>query len=174
MRYSATKCLFFENIPREFIVWCLFWYIAVILRMICYRADFRLAPSQWEMLLQSYSVSHWLGTNLESALCYIEPYNDGTIFIVHLYSALSIPCGTLSSAGMKCLHKVSFVGSKSGVCSAMWLSYCARYVILDHILTVVHSSFIQCTPNISNIFIKQLTKDAHNSAIGYGLSLGSP
>ena len=33
------------------------------------RADSRLASSQWEMLLQSNAISHWLGTNLESALC---------------------------------------------------------------------------------------------------------
>ena len=36
-----------------------------------YRADFRLAPSQWETSLQSNAVSHWLGANLESALWYI-------------------------------------------------------------------------------------------------------
>ena len=33
-----------------------------------YRADSRLAPSQWETSLQSNAVSHWLGANLESAL----------------------------------------------------------------------------------------------------------
>ena len=32
------------------------------------RADSRLVPSQWETLLQSKAVSHWLGANLESAL----------------------------------------------------------------------------------------------------------
>ena len=32
------------------------------------RADSRYAPSQWETALQSSAVSHWLGTNLESAL----------------------------------------------------------------------------------------------------------
>ena len=32
------------------------------------RVDSRLAPSQWEMSLQSNAVSHWLGTNLESTL----------------------------------------------------------------------------------------------------------
>ena len=40
------------------------------------RTDSRLAPSQWEMLLQSNAVSHWLGTNLESALqnhCWNKP-----------------------------------------------------------------------------------------------------
>ena len=35
-----------------------------------YRADSRLAPSQWETLLQSNAVSHWLGATLESALRY--------------------------------------------------------------------------------------------------------
>ena len=33
-----------------------------------FTADSRLAPSQWEMSLQSNAISHWLGTNLESAL----------------------------------------------------------------------------------------------------------
>ena len=32
------------------------------------RADSRFAPSQWETSLQSDTVSHWLGANLESAL----------------------------------------------------------------------------------------------------------
>ena len=32
------------------------------------RADLRLAPSLWEMSLQSNAVSHWLCANLESAL----------------------------------------------------------------------------------------------------------
>ena len=31
-------------------------------------SDSRLAPSQWEMALQSNTISHWLGANLESAL----------------------------------------------------------------------------------------------------------
>ena len=41
----------------------------VPLKFICNRADSRLAPSQWGMSLQSNAISHWLGTNLESALC---------------------------------------------------------------------------------------------------------
>ena len=32
------------------------------------RADFRFAPTQWEMSLQSNGVSHWLGANLNSVL----------------------------------------------------------------------------------------------------------
>ena len=35
------------------------------------RTDSRLGSSQWEMSLQSYAVSHWLGTKLESALWYM-------------------------------------------------------------------------------------------------------
>ena len=36
-----------------------------------YRADFRFAPSQWEMGLLSNDFSHWLGASLESALMHI-------------------------------------------------------------------------------------------------------
>ena len=39
------------------------------------RADSKLAVSQWETLLQSNAVSHWLGANLESALIII-PWMD--------------------------------------------------------------------------------------------------
>ena len=35
----------------------------------CNRADSRFAPRQWEMALLCNDVSHWLGANLESALC---------------------------------------------------------------------------------------------------------
>ena len=41
------------------------------LRLLCIRADHMFAPSQWETALQSNDVSHWLGANLESALCII-------------------------------------------------------------------------------------------------------
>ena len=37
------------------------------------RADSRLAPSQWQMSLQSNAVSHWLGATLESALILHSP-----------------------------------------------------------------------------------------------------
>ena len=47
--------------PRTATVTCGDWGISD-------RADCRLAPSQWETLLQSNAISHWLGANLESAL----------------------------------------------------------------------------------------------------------
>ena len=34
------------------------------------RADSRLAPSQWEMSVQSNAISHWMGANLESTWIY--------------------------------------------------------------------------------------------------------
>ena len=44
-------------------VWCCCSYQ----KAMTFWADSRFAPSQWEMSLQSNAVSHWLGTNLESA-----------------------------------------------------------------------------------------------------------
>ena len=41
------------------------------------RADSRLAPSQWEMALQCNAISHWLSTNLESALTQLLPLIQG-------------------------------------------------------------------------------------------------
>ena len=40
------------------------------------RADSRFVPNQWEMLLQSNGISHWLGTNLEYALLYVFYINS--------------------------------------------------------------------------------------------------
>ena len=40
-----------------------------------YRADSRLAPSQWEMSLQSNAISHLRGANLESALYMFSDIN---------------------------------------------------------------------------------------------------
>ena len=48
------------------------WMIAIIIiQPISCRADSRLAPSLWQTSLQSNAVSHWLGTNLESALSWL-------------------------------------------------------------------------------------------------------
>ena len=51
-----------------------------------FRADSRLAPSQWETLLQSNTVSHWLGLNLESALKLLWRFATGarTSIRIHL------------------------------------------------------------------------------------------
>ena len=44
------------------------WDYSSVFNKVWNRADSRLAPSQWETLLQGNAVSHWLVANLESAL----------------------------------------------------------------------------------------------------------
>ena len=44
------------------------WQLRNVMVLRYNRADSMLVPRQWEMLLQSNTASHWLGTNLESAL----------------------------------------------------------------------------------------------------------
>ena len=58
---------------RQVIIWTYgdlaYWRIICVTRpRFWVRADSRCAPSQWETSLQSNTVSHWLGVNLESAL----------------------------------------------------------------------------------------------------------
>ena len=69
-----------------------------------YRADSRFAPSQWETALLCNDVSHWLGTNLESAL--------GISLFCALVNWQSRPgqrcmgvlCGFIDMAGQSNLH----------------------------------------------------------------------
>ena len=49
-------------------------YAIIVVRS--YRTASRFAPSQWETLLQSNNVSHWLGANLEWALYYQAILDD--------------------------------------------------------------------------------------------------
>ena len=50
-----------------------------------YRADSSLAPSQWEMSLQSSAISHWLGTNLKSDLAYPDIYTPNLHFVMNCF-----------------------------------------------------------------------------------------
>ena len=64
------------------------WTWNVLLKITCLlqcRADSRFAPSQWETSLQSNAVSHWLGTNPESALA--MPDDEGQAWVRFLSSA---------------------------------------------------------------------------------------
>ena len=63
------------------------------------RADPRFAASQWETVLQSNTVSHWLGANLESALLYHA--QDGIIWkttqlcwnlLIYTHDILQVTC----------------------------------------------------------------------------------
>ena len=57
------------------------------------RADCRLAPSRWETSLQSNTVSHWLGVNLESTLHAKDKYLEHV-----LWNCPSGECHTTSMA----------------------------------------------------------------------------
>ena len=54
------------------------WFVKWLPACVC-RSDSRLAPSQWETLLQSNAVSHWLGTNLESSLKLNQPWDGSAL-----------------------------------------------------------------------------------------------
>ena len=45
-------------------------YVRLIVYVMFSKAGSKLAPSQWATSLQSNTVSHWLGANLESTLCW--------------------------------------------------------------------------------------------------------
>ena len=57
-----------------------------------FRADTRLAPSQWETSLQSNAVSDWLGANLESALTLqnVSLIHPSTTGLVHIWTLSSL------------------------------------------------------------------------------------
>ena len=64
---QPERCLFTHMLKKK-------WFIVIFHKYCCctnmgqFRADSRLAPSQRETSLQSNTVFHWLGANLESAL----------------------------------------------------------------------------------------------------------
>ena len=65
---KSSECDFINHFPDHFISSCLILEILVCQCQCNCRADFRLAPSQWETSLQCNAVSHWLSENLESEL----------------------------------------------------------------------------------------------------------
>ena len=87
----------FGNVP---FLACFQYYAKCCIKVVCnrkYRADSRLAPRQWETLLQSNTTSHWLGTNLESTLkIHYVQYIPTNIQIAHddlmTFSALLALC----------------------------------------------------------------------------------
>ena len=66
-KYSTTVCIDFARYQMLGIE---------CFHVLFYRSDSRFAPSQWETSLQSNTVSHWLGANLESALVSYQTLNE--------------------------------------------------------------------------------------------------
>ena len=86
-----------------------------------YRADSRLAPSQWETALFCNDVSHWLGANLESALCLFHILDSpvtgrGRVMTSYLaysrsftlegWSFLSFLSSPLAAPRLRCLRSI--------------------------------------------------------------------
>ena len=63
--FLLTRPTKFHSFETDYIE---FWWQFYQNQLGVYRADSRLVSSQWETSLQSSAISHWLGTNLESAL----------------------------------------------------------------------------------------------------------
>ena len=53
-------------------------------------ADSKLAPNQWETVLQNNTVSHWLGANLEYALSYNFDFLPAIHFVACSTSSLEV------------------------------------------------------------------------------------
>ena len=85
-----------------------------------YRADSRLAPSQWEMLLQSNAVSHWLGANLW--VYAVSPFSWGTCFT----DTLAMRNATWISSNI--FHDYIFILGY----------YCWKYITNNIFLGVIH------------------------------------
>ena len=85
-QWESIQC-HWPVIPTEW-SWSVYWYshpltrgLGILLALLLshvFRADSRIAPSQWEMSLQGNAVSHWLGANLESALIFIIMHHNCT------------------------------------------------------------------------------------------------
>ena len=75
------------------------------------RADSMFVPSQWETLLQSKAISHWLGENLDSALILcMHPANKKRCYIVML--SLN---GWMHTQMLSALYKAKFINQTSCV-----------------------------------------------------------
>ena len=62
-------------------------YVSFRIHWHCHRADSRIAPcSQWETLLQSNAISHWLGANLESALLSSDNTLSSCMLSIQIFS----------------------------------------------------------------------------------------
>ena len=119
-----------------------------------FRAESRLAPSQWEMSLQSNAISHWLGANLESALdlkicelfSYICSLQTSTTHVWFIFiSDFSMPinlmalCKTAVSPLLMCWRYYSLAWSHQ-----IYFDYIVVYewksTLLEYVLCVAHDT----------------------------------
>ena len=120
------------------------------------RADSRFAPSQRETALHCNNVSHWLGTNLESALCSIFP----EICIVFkpygglVLSILSIPFR--SHQWHWCSHKIALVQAKQY--RGLWVNRLRKSTKnSQHINIEKKYHFVSCNIMRNTVFVSQIS-----------------
>ena len=102
----------------------------IMTSLLCdFRADSRLGPSQWEMSLQSNTVSHWLGANLESALLSCQTIWT-KVFDLEIQSTL--PVNTLRLRQNGCHFQRHFTEWKVWISLKMSLKFAPR-VRIDNI-----------------------------------------
>ena len=110
--------LMWENSSRYFISPQLLWYN---LLHFYDRADSRFAPSQW-----SNAVSHWLGANLELALC------DDVVITCQIWnrncSILYMPFATsvIASLGFKCHMEGRCLTLEPSI---KWPALCTQHIL---------------------------------------------
>ena len=110
-----------------------------------YRADSRLASSQWETSLQSNAVSHWLDTNLESALRVCFRFS-GVVWFVIIPSHNKVVGGILVSLSPSVYSSVRPSVRLSRVLPASHVRSVAPTVLVGAIsyLYILPSNFRRC------------------------------
>ena len=88
---NSSSLSWFANGVSNFIKYhfCVKCYISCCPASMCNRADSRFAASQWEISLQSNTISHWLGANLQSALC--NGCSHSVVYVSQVKMSLTTP-----------------------------------------------------------------------------------
>ena len=118
-----------------------------LLGVIYFRADSRLAPSQWETALRSNAVSHWLAANLESALYFTNSHTPNLSSIGSVVELLRGRC----SAVLFGIHHIKGVAQN-------YLQYVsAKDTIVLHLVLTMEVGFVA----LEEIYLKSIKSIIH-------------
>ena len=113
------------------------------------RADSRFEPSQWETSLQSNAVSHWLGANLESALCNLAGFYtpaDSWMLLFAKGTTINTHVNVNLIPRMRRLWWLSLRSSHSGIISCMrHASERRRYKVTSSLIGWAHTQNDPCS-----------------------------
>ena len=117
-----------------------------ILFVFC-RADSRLVPSQWETTLLCNDVSHWLGANLDSALCSVCTKLI-ILVLFYVYKRVSILFNFVLCVG-KTGHLFLLYVYERLTISEIWLK--VMLMQLTRCLTMGIGCCVNSTPDLCNL-----------------------